>query len=105
MSEILHHEEDTRQEEMWKKPSSEVNGAKVWGDTPTNDIDTSDINKKEKKDIPVASIADMQMQKEKWDKNMHQLAQINPSVLAIQDHWPEAIAQAHSEVQKEWWPC
>jgi hypothetical protein len=105
MSEILHSfEENTRQAEMGKKPTSEINLAQVRGDTPTNDLDTPD--KKEKNpEKRVPTIAEVQANKAKWDASMVQFAQANPDALSNQEKWPEAVRKAWLEVKQQGWPC
>ncbi len=98
----LSYEEDTRQEEMGKKWSPEADGAVVGWDTPTNDIDTTDNNKTEKKDKILPTLAEMQENKDKWNTNLATLAQKNPDVLATKDRWPEAVKQAWLEVGEKW---
>ena len=92
--------EQTRQEEMGKKNREAAIWEEVGGDTPTNDLDTTDKEKTEKKLIP--TIAEMQNNKDKWNTHLSTLAQKNPDVLATKDRWPEAVKQAGLEVGEKW---
>ncbi|MBC7503592.1 hypothetical protein H7169_01350 [Candidatus Gracilibacteria bacterium] len=84
-----------------------LDGAKVGGDTPLSDLDSSDIDKKQKGKNGVSKLTIEQMGAfvETGKQQLSMFADNNPKVLADKDRGPEAIAEANANIQKEGWPC
>ncbi len=97
MSEILHSfEEDTRQTEMGKTAWVKIDGAQVGWDTPTNDIDTSKSDKKEK---PLPTLAKMQENQKTWNDNLAKFVENNPEAEAASKN-PQKTDLAKAKLDK-----
>lgn len=88
-----------------------IDGAAVGWDKPQDKTDKSSENNedsewdKKKPEKKIASIDETQISINEWKLALTKYAKEDPSSLALQDHWPEAVKQAGLEVENKGWPC